>query len=650
MTDHLHQASAARLVLRDLIDCLLAERFFDAAATELLTPAAFGASCRDLTGLAAPLPFPALPPGALVWKWTIARAPLHCVLVPVMRGIGQPLQCVPDPQALVLRFDAGRGAHQARALDPVGFMEHVIAHAPDGFLARHAEGAALFLDWVRDAVRQNAWSLENRIDSTKLLERRPADCFQVLEQCASLRDRPFHPVAKPKKGFTEADYRAYMAEFGQEVPLRWVAVARDAIVAGDGVADPSGSRPEHFLLDEAQQLALRQEMRRRGIDTSHIALPVHPWQLRQVLPAMLASELRDGVCVALDVEHGGFLPTSSVRSLAPTGGGPHYLKLPLGIHSLGASRYLPAIKMINGQRSERLLRLALARDEVLAQRVFLCDETKWWAYLPPHANLFDEGPRHLSAMVRSYPSALMDDPACRLVPMAALGVAPAPEHSGFVDEWLRYRDMAPEGGAVLTLFRELCDSFVDLNLRMFRLGLLAEVHGQNAVLVWRAGRITGLLLRDHDSLRIHVPWLERQGLSDPAYRLKPGHANTLYHDTPEDLLFYLQTLAIQVNLRAIIEMLAQRYAIAPAQLWAVLRETLEQAIARIDFAAEDRALLRRRLFEAPAWPLKLLVRPMIERAAGPGSMPFGKSEIVNPFHAASSACGVEPPGARAPAQ
>lgn len=628
-----HQARAAQLVLQDLIDCLLAERFFDAAAQELLTPAAFQAFRQHHPWPALPFPEPAA--GTLVWKWTIEEDPLHCVLVPVVRGIGQPLQCAAGAQALALRFDPGRGACQARPLDPEAFMEHLIAHAPDDFLERHTAGADLFLEWLREAVRQNAWSLEHGIDTTGLLERRPADCFQILEQCASLRDRPFHPVAKPKKGFTEADYRAYMAEFGNEVPLRWVAVARDAIVAGDGVADPLHSRPERFLLDEPRQHALRQEMRRRGIEASHVALPVHPWQLRHVLPRMLGSELRDGVCVVLDLEHHGFLPTSSVRSLAPTAGGPHYLKLPLGIHSLGASRYLPAIKMINGQRSERLLRLAMAKDAVLAQRVFLCDETKWWAYLPPHANLFDEGPRHLSAMVRSYPPELMDDPACRLVPMAALGVALAPQQTGFVDEWLRYRDLPAESGAVLTLFRELCDSFVDIKLRMFRLGMLAEVHGQNAVLVWRAGRITGLLLRDHDSLRIHVPWLNRQGLSDPTYSLKPGHANTLYHDTPEDLLFYLQTLAIQVNLRAIIEVLAQRYTIAPARLWAALRGALEQAIEHIDFGVAERALLRQRLFEAPTWPLKLLVRPMIERAAGPGSMPFGKSEIANPFHAAS---------------
>ncbi|MEH6433764.1 IucA/IucC family protein [Massilia sp. DD77] len=622
------QAQSARLVLQDLIDCLLAEGFFGAADTRLLAPEEWRGLCAAHPGLAGR--FPTLPEGALMWQWTLAQAPLHCVLAPVVRGIGQPLRCVPGTAAL------GYEAGQAAALDPAGLMRLLVSHAPDPLIAQNPQGAAMFADWVDEAVRQGAWSLEHRIDTSSLLERPAAACFQILEQCASLRDRPFHPVAKPKKGFSREDYFAYMAEFGNEVPLRWVAVDRGAIAAGEGVEGQADPGPEQFLLDEAQRGALRQEMRRRGLLESHVALPVHPWQLRHTLPVMLGPDLRDGVCVALDLEHGGFLPTSSVRSLAPTSGSPHYLKLPLGIYSLGASRYLPAIKMINGQRSERLLRQAMARDSVLAERVFLCDETKWWAYLPAHADLFDEGPRHLSAMVRSYPSELVDDPACRLVPMAALGVAPAPGQTHFFDAWLRFRGMASEGAQVLILFREVCERFFDINLRMFRLGMLAEVHGQNAVLVWRAGRVEGLLLRDHDSLRIHVPWLERHGMADPAYRLKPGHANTLYHDTPGELLFYLQTLAIQVNLRAIAEVLAQRYGIAEADLWAVLRKELDLAVDRVDFPAEARAMLRERLFEAPQWPLKLLVRPMIERAAGPGSMPFGKSVTANPFHAASA--------------
>ncbi len=82
----------------------------------------------------------------------------------------------------------------------------------------------------------------------------------------------------------------------------------------------------------------------------------------------------------------------------------------------------------------------------------------------------------------------------------------------------------------------------------------------------------------------------------------------------------------------------------------MLRETLAQAIERIDFPAEVRALLRQRLFDEPTWPLKLLLRPMIERAAGPGSMPFGKSVTSNPFQAVSATPPVRTAGDHAVAE
>jgi siderophore synthetase component len=178
----------------------------------------------------------------------------------------------------------------------------------------------------------------------------------------------------------------------------------------------------------------------------------------------------------------------------------------------------------------------------------------------------------------------------------------------------------------------LCHSFFEINLRMFRIGMLGEIHGQNAVLVWKAGYAQGLLLRDHDSLRIFVPWLERNGLADPAYRLKKGHANTLYHERPEDLLFWLQTLGIQVNFRAIIDTLAEVYALPATGLWTAMGEVLNELIDTLEFDAEARIMIKHQLFEAPHWPQKLLLTPMIERAGGPGSMPFGKGQVVNPFH------------------
>ena len=133
--------------------------------------------------------------------------------------------------------------------------------------------------------------------------------------------------------------------------------------------------------------------------------------------------------------------------------------------------------------------------------------------------------------------------------VGASGPASTSAHHVF-DDWMVQRGMEASATSARALFGELCARFFEINLRMLRLGMLAEVHGQNAVLVVRQGRVEGLLLRDHDSLRINVGQLERHGMQDPCYRIKPGHANTLYHDSQEALVFWLQTLAIQVNLRA----------------------------------------------------------------------------------------------------
>ncbi len=48
----------------------------------------------------------------------------------------------------------------------------------------------------------------------------------MSEQFASLKDRPFDPLAKEKRGLREADYQVYQAELNQSFPLMVAAVAK----------------------------------------------------------------------------------------------------------------------------------------------------------------------------------------------------------------------------------------------------------------------------------------------------------------------------------------------------------------------------------------------------------------------------------------
>ncbi|MEQ5820514.1 IucA/IucC family protein [Halomonas sp. SCS19] len=564
-------------------------------------------------------------------------------------GIAQDWQKVPGTP--VLAHDGGTPS----PLDPVALMRRVFGGDEQAL----TPGQRVFLDALEDSLWQATASMAHGVDTRHLASLGTLEHFTILEQWASLLDRPYHPTAKAKQGLSAAEYRAYMAEFANPVELYWVAVARHRLTHGAGVgalaagaasgADRESApleQPADWLLAAEERQALSDEMRAMGIADSHLALPVHPWQHDHALPKWLAEDFAAGHCITLETRAGRWWPTSSLRSLLPAApssdGAAHSLKLPMAIHSLGASRYLPAVKMINGDLSARLLEEAQQRDPLLESALHLCDEGKWWAYLPEDASLFDEAPRHLSAMVRSYPQALLEQAGTQLVPMATLGT-PLPmvgtsgparisAHHVF-DDWMVQRGMEASATSAQALFGELCARFFEINLRMLRLGMLAEVHGQNAVLVVRQGRVEGLLLRDHDSLRINVGQLERHGMQDPCYRIKPGHANTLYHDSQEALLFWLQTLAIQVNLRAIIDTLAGHYGLCQRALWRDLTVQLEAQLDAVPFDAAERNALKSALFERERWPYKRLIAPIIERAGGPGSMPFGVSETVNPLRA-----------------
>ncbi|EGH48577.1 IucA/IucC, partial [Pseudomonas syringae pv. pisi str. 1704B] len=91
------------------------------------------------------------------------------------------------------------------------------------------------------------------------------------EQWASLRDRPYHPLAKAKQGLNEQEYLQYQAEFARPVALNWVAVDKTLLQCGDGVEDLNASFPARYLLPENLQAELDREMQARGIAGSHVA-------------------------------------------------------------------------------------------------------------------------------------------------------------------------------------------------------------------------------------------------------------------------------------------------------------------------------------------------------------------------------------------
>jgi staphyloferrin B synthase len=657
------QKQAENQVMQDLVNTLLAEGFWKHADVELLSVPQWqndyasvhpelsdlfsfreneaADSNRDTAANGGPISF---------YRWWVDRAQQHSILFPVHAAAVQPYRYLRSGGVCEIQRRSEGEEFHAQWLHPVTLMQRVIEECLDEEY-RSQEGVGRFVQLLEQTIQQTAWSLDSGLADDHILGISPTEAFQRLEQHSSLRDRPFHPVSKAKTGLNEQDYRKYIAEFGQDITLSWVALRKDALMTGVGITQGphfagtetkapaaeaeadmrrsyAGQQPDDLLLSSSERQLVEREMQERGLSADYIAIPVHPWQLTHMLPQHLHAEQADKVWIPLDAKAGTFQATSSVRSLSPKDGGPNYVKLPLGVFSLGASRYLPAVKLINGDRGQALLQQAKACDPQLQERLFLCDEGSWWAYMPQNGSLYDDPPRHLAAMARMYPCELIHDPAVRLIPMSALA---ARQHY-FFREWAAERGLPDTAASVQQLFGEVCLTFFEIMLRLYRIGLMPEIHGQNCVLVWRNGKIEHILLRDHDSVRLHLPWLTEHGIADPEYQIRPGYSNSLYNETPKKLLFYLQTLGIQVNLYAIIDTLSDIYGIDEPSLWSVLRQQLENAIHRVPFKADVRREIKQIVFENPEWPLKLLVKPLLEQSGVPGSMPSGQSRIQNPFY------------------
>ncbi|MGR6542075.1 IucA/IucC family protein [Paenibacillus tundrae] len=485
-------------------------------------------------------------------------------------------------------------------------------------------GVAEFVDSIETATEQLALGLEQVEQLNNVKPSNAYEWFIKGERIAALRDRPFHPTSKAKIGFTEKDVRRYAAEFGEKIPLRWVAVRKDVVQQG---CEDNKELSTLDILDEPQQKMVEEAFQRNGINLkTYMPMPVHPWQLEHIILPRYAAEFKDRTILVLDVEVGEVQATSSLRSMSSVTPSTYMLKLPVSVLSLGAARYLPVVKLLNGLAGERMLRQAVACDDSLAGKVFLCQEQNWWGYMPETMGLFDDHPRHLAAQIRIYPPELLQE-GVKVIPMAALGVPLDGRHllSELLGEELSKED-------VIAFYTKLAGLFYDVVMRLFKVGVVPEIHGQNCCVVLRHQQVKGLLFRDHDSVRLHQPYLDKHGIADPAYWIRPGYSNSLYNETIEKLIFYVQSLGTQVNLAAIIDALVAVYDLPEAKLWDITEQMWKEALHRVQLPEADRAELFRLIFQRQEWPAKLVVRPLLEADGVPGAMPSGKGAGHNPFY------------------
>lgn len=556
----------------------------------------------------------------------------HCTMRPAEGAEAVLTIALGDARTLRWQGRVSAGLRPFRVSEPTATL-HVDASPPTAASLLGAVDALEAAPWWGDAtgrfgrafrlaIEQAAFTASHEPRITERVMHRPHELVS-WEALSCLKDRPFHPLARAKSSNGTALVAQHAAEALEPTALRWLAVPHPKLL-GCGLGQPIA---DTVLAAQAYRELASVAERRQGAADRYLWMPVHPAQwthLTASVPAAL-----DG-CIDLGVLHegGSATATASLRSLAVDARPDVHLKLSLSVEALGAVRTLPARYLRNGTLANAYLAQLRRTDDWLARHVWPCDESRWWAVRQRDA--LEAEPGELACLVRRYPRL----PDMQLVPMAALPAATAAGTLPAFDVLLGANADAQHAWA---LFSDIAHALVELGLRCFAHGVMPELHGQNVLLAMRGSKLTGLVLRDHDTLRVCRAILPPGAQDALDYTIDRSTPNTLELGTPRQLLAYFQTLAIQVNLYAVIAALAHRYDCDEASGWRIVRHAVVVALDRVRLrlptaVAQETACA---LLDEPTWPFKQVLAPVLARAQAGTGMPSAMGQLSNPLEGLS---------------
>ncbi|MFD5428027.1 IucA/IucC family protein [Streptomyces sp. NPDC127084] len=202
---------------------------------------------------------------------------------------------------------------------------------------------------VADSLRRTAEFIADR--RLRPGPRPDADPFLAAEQSLVL-GHPLHPTPKSREGLSEAESRRYSPELHGSFPLHWMAVDRSILATGSAWT-------EQGRAVSAEQLT-RRLAGDLGLPPGTAALPLHPWQAREVIrrPAV-AALIEAGLLHDLGPGGADWHPTSSVRTVHKPGVRT-MLKLSLGLRITNSRRENLRKELHRGTEVHRLLRSGLA--------------------------------------------------------------------------------------------------------------------------------------------------------------------------------------------------------------------------------------------------------------------------------------------------
>ncbi|MFF1360079.1 IucA/IucC family protein [Streptomyces sp. NPDC058297] len=303
------------------------------------------------------------------------------------------------PDTFIAPRPATAPAPTPTASEPPGATRHEPSHSATSEPSHPTscgDGADL-VGRVADSVRRTADFIAHRRSNP----RDTTDLFLAAEQ-SLLLGHPLHPTPKSREGLSEAESHLYSPESQGSFPLHWMAVNR-SVLAMDSAWTQRG-RPL-----PADQLTLQLAGTELPLPDGHAALPLHPWQVRELKHRPRTAALLDAGLLRDLGPHGApWYPTSSVRTLYRSDASA-MLKLSLGLRITNSRRENLRKELHRGVEVHRLLRTGLFEQWQAAHPGFdIVRDPAWLAVNDPDG----EPVPGLDVMIRNNPFAPGDDAAC----------------------------------------------------------------------------------------------------------------------------------------------------------------------------------------------------------------------------------------------